>query len=45
MKAMQAITDAIHDLPAPESESITWGSVADMDRIANDLEAVTRYAR
>jgi hypothetical protein len=45
MDALHEVIDAIHYLPAPESEGITWGSVADMDRIASDLEAVTRYAR
>jgi len=45
MKAMHDVIGSIHDLPAPESESVTWGSVADMNRIASDLEAVTRYAR
>ena len=45
MKALEAIESAIHDMPAPESEGVTWGSVADMQRIANDLETVTRYAR
>ena len=45
MKALHDVIDAIHAMPAPESESVTWGSVADMERIAQDLESVTRYAR
>ena len=45
MKALHDVIDAIHDMPAPESESITWGSVADMDRIAQELEDIIRYAR
>jgi hypothetical protein len=45
MKALHDVIDAIHHMPAPESACVTWGSVADMDRIATDLEAVTRYTR
>jgi len=45
MKALHDVIDAINAMPIPESESVTWGSVADIARIANDLEAVTRYTR
>ena len=45
MDALHDVIDTINGMPVPESESVTWGSVADMDRIANDLEAVTRYTR
>ena len=45
MAALQAIDAAIHDMPAPESDGVTWGSVADMQRIATDLENITRYTR
>jgi hypothetical protein len=45
MKALHDVIGSINAMPAPESESITWGSVADMGRIATDLEAVTRYTR
>ena len=45
MRALKAIDEAVHDMPAPESEGVTWGSVADMQRIATDLENITRYTR
>ena len=45
MNAILAIQNAIHDMPAPESDGVTWGSVADMQRIATDLENITRYTR
>jgi hypothetical protein len=45
MKALRDVIDAIHHMPSPESESVTWGSLANMDRIAQDLEAVTRHTR
>ena len=45
MNAILAIQNAIHDMPAPESEGVTWGSVADMQRIATDLETITTYTR
>ena len=45
MNAILAIQNAIHDMPAPESDGVTWGSVADMQRIATDLEQITRYTR
>ena len=45
MDALKAITDAIHDMPAPGSEGVTWGSVADMYHTAKELEAVTRPPR
>ena len=47
MKALHDVIDAIHAMPAPapEPEGVTWGSVADIDRIASDLESVTRYTR
>ena len=45
MNALKAIDEAVHDMPAPESEGVTWGSVADMQRIATDLEAITKYTR
>ena len=44
-RALGDIMIAIHDMPAPESEGLDWGSVADMQRIATDLEAITRYTR
>ena len=43
MNAILAIQNAIHDMPAPESDGIGWSSVADMDRIASDLEAIISY--
>ena len=45
MNAMDDIQHAIHDLPGVESESLTWSTLADMQRIATDLEQITRYAR
>ena len=45
MNAILAIQNAIHDMPAPESDGVNWGSVADMQRIATDLENITRYTR
>jgi hypothetical protein len=45
MKALHDAIDTINAMPAPGSESVTWGSLADMGRIACDLEAVTRYTR
>ena len=45
MRALKAIDAAIHDMPAPESEGVTWGSVADMQRIIHDLEQITSYTR
>ena len=45
MKAIKAIDAAIHGLPAPESEGVTWSSVADMQRIMTDLEQIIRYTR
>ena len=44
-KALGDIMIALHDMPAPESEALTWGSVADMQRIMADLEQITRYTR
>jgi hypothetical protein len=43
MSAMRAITESIHGMIAPESEFLKWGHVADMSRIASDLEAITEY--
>jgi hypothetical protein len=45
MDALHDVIDAINAMPVPGSESVTWGSVADIDRIAQDLEAVFRYTR
>jgi hypothetical protein len=45
MDALHDVIDVINGMPVPESEFVTWGSVADMDRIAQDLESVTRYTR
>jgi hypothetical protein len=45
MDALHEVIDTINAMPVPGSESVTWGSVADMGRIAQDLEAVTRYTR
>ena len=45
MDALHEVIDSINAMPVPESEGVTWGSVADMDRITQDLEAVTRYTR
>lgn len=45
MRALDAIQDAIHDMPAPESDGVTWSSVADMQRIVHDLEQITSYTR
>ena len=45
MAALKAIDAAIHDMPSPVSESLTWSTLADMQRIATDLEQITRYAR
>ena len=44
-KALGDIMIAIHDMPAPESESLTWSTLADMQRIMADLEQITRYTR
>ena len=44
-RALGDIMIAIHDMPAPESDGVTWSSVADMQRIAIDLENITRYTR
>ena len=45
MRALIAIDKAIHDMPAPESEGLTWSTLADMQRIMADLEQITRYTR
>ena len=45
MRALKAIDEAVHDMPAPESDGVTWSSVADMQRIASDLEQITSYTR
>ena len=45
MDALHEVIDSINGMPVPGSEGVTWGSVADMSRIAQDLEAVTRYTR
>ena len=45
LSALTVINSDIHDMPAPESEGLDWGSVADMQRIATDLEAITKYTR
>ena len=45
MNAMDDIQHAIHDLPGVESESLTWSTLADMQRMATHLEFVTRYTR
>jgi hypothetical protein len=41
--ALQAIEQAVHDMPAPESGCVTWTHVGDMGRIASDLEAILEY--
>ena len=45
LSALTVIDSDIHDMPAPESDGVNWGSVADMQRIASDLESITRYTR
>jgi hypothetical protein len=45
MDALHEVIDTINGMPVPESEGVTWGSVADIARIASDLEAVFRYTR
>jgi hypothetical protein len=45
MDALHEVIDSINSMPVPGSESVTWGWLADIDRIAQDLEAVTRYTR
>ena len=42
MAALKAIEEAIHELPAPDSEGLTWGNVGDMGRIAEQLEEITK---
>ena len=44
-RALKAIDEAVHDMPAPESGGVTWGTLADMQRIMTDLEQITRYTR
>ena len=41
--AFQALERAIHDLPAPKSGGVTSIHVAEMERIASDLEAILDY--
>ena len=45
LSALTVIDSDIHDMPAPESEGLTWSTLADMQRIATDLEAITKYTR
>ena len=45
MDALHEVIDAINAMPVPQSEGVTWGSLADIDRIASDLESVFRYTR
>ena len=45
MRALKAIDEAVHDMPAPESDGVTWSTLADMQRIASDLRNITRYTR
>jgi hypothetical protein len=45
MDALHEVIDSINAMPVPDSESVTWGSLADIDRIASELEAITRYTR
>ena len=44
-KALGDIMIAVHDMPAPESDGVTWSTLADMQRIMTDLEQITRYTR
>jgi len=41
MAALEAITAAIHDLPAPDRDDLNYGHVGDMARIARELEEIT----
>jgi len=43
LAAMEAIKDALHDMPCPES--VDWGNVGDMGRIAADLEEIREYLK
>lgn len=46
MAAIKAITDAIHDLPAPSDERpITWGNVGDMARYASALSEIAEISK
>ena len=45
INALEAIQSAINDMPAPDSKMVIWADVADLQRIATDLEQITRDTR
>jgi hypothetical protein len=36
--AIMKLNDAIHDLPAPDSDNVDWGHVGTMTKFAADIE-------
>ncbi len=37
---IKAIQAALHDLPAPDSDHLTWGHVGDIDRMLEILDEI-----